>query len=73
MIPLSYIEKMFPVQDGSDEELVRQCELVRKRYVEFAAFLALEIPLGSELTSAFQRLQESYYWAMTGVSVCRKR
>lgn len=73
MVPLSYIETMFPIQDGSDAELVRQCETVRRRYVEFAAFLAMEIPLGSELTAAFQRLQESFHWAMTGISVCRKR
>lgn len=72
MVPLSYIENMFPCREGTGEDEVRQCELVRRRYVEFAAFLAMEIPLGSELTSAFQRLQESYHWAITGISVCRK-
>jgi hypothetical protein len=72
MVPLSHIENMFPCQVGADDEEKRQCEMIRRRYIEFAAFLAMEVPLGMELTLAFQRLQESFQWSISGVSAIRR-
>jgi len=70
MVPLSHIENMFPCRTGVGGEEQKQCEMIRRRYIEFAAFLAMELPLGVELTLAFQRLQESFQWAISGISAC---
>jgi len=72
MVLLSHIENMFPCRVGAGKEERVQCEMIRRRYIEFAAFLAMEIPLGMELTLAFQRLQESFQWSISGVSAIRR-